>query len=70
LAFQLAIVMAVVVDRADLLFAEVSARLRPVRDALVVAGLFYVTKTLAGLAFDAFRCRFYEIRSDFRPVFS
>ena len=47
--------MAVVVDRADLFFAEVSERFRPVRDALVVIGLFYVTKKVIGLTSDVLR---------------
>ena len=41
--------MAVVVDRADLLFAEISQGLKPVRDVLVVAGLFYLSKKLVGI---------------------
>jgi hypothetical protein len=47
--------MAVVVDRADLFFAEVSERFRPVRDALVVIGLFYVSKKVIGLTSDVLR---------------
>ena len=47
--------MAVVVDRADLFFDEVLNRFRPLRDALVLIGLIYTTKTLIGLTSDTLR---------------
>jgi hypothetical protein len=62
--------MAVVVDRADLFFAEVSSRFRPVRDALVVIGLFYVSKKLVGLGSDLLRAvRVFGLARLFRQDF-
>ncbi len=62
--------MAVVVDRADLLFAEISQGLKPVRDVLVVAGLFYLSKKLVGITYDVWTgIRIFGLSKLWRPDF-
>ena len=68
--FQIIFVMAVVVDRADLLFAEISRGLKPIRDVMVVAGLFYLSKKLIGVTYDVWTgIRVFGLSRLWRPDF-
>jgi len=46
--------MAVAVDSASLFFGQLVKRLHPVRDALVLAGIYYTTKRIVSFGYDVY----------------